>query len=143
MKSNVMKSTGKEKVNLIKSQNKFINVKSNYFIQKVFDIIHKRISLEIIKYNINIQKRLNININNYKEFCENFSSIDLEIIPNQNKYGYFIILSDFFLNKLLNNFRKKKSLFKFLNISFDSTLFNSVFSLLISLKGFIFIICKY
>ena len=80
-----------EKSNIIKSKNKFINIKSDYFIQKVFDIIHKRISLEIIKYNINIQKRLNIKINNYKEFSELlYSSIELEIIPTQNKYGSFI-----------------------------------------------------
>ena len=79
-----------EKLNIIKSKNKFINIKSDYFIQKVFGIIQKRISLEIIKYNINIQKRLNININNYKEFSELYSSIELEIIPIQNKYGSFI-----------------------------------------------------
>ena len=76
--------------NQTKSKNKFIKIKSDYFIQKVFDIIHKRISLEIIKYNINIQKRLNININNYKEFYELYSSIELEIIPIQNNYGHFI-----------------------------------------------------
>ena len=52
--------------------------------------MQKRISLQIIKYNINIQKRLDININNYKDFSENFSSIELEIIPIQNKYGPFI-----------------------------------------------------
>ena len=79
-----------EKLNIIKSKNKFINIKSDYFIQKVFGIIQKRISLEIIKYNINIQKRLNININNYKEFSELYSSIELEIIPTQNKYGSFL-----------------------------------------------------
>ena len=79
-----------EKSNQIKSKNKFKNIKSNYILRKVFNVIHKRISLEIIKYNINIQKRLNININNYKEFSEVYSSIELEIIPTQNKYGSFI-----------------------------------------------------
>ena len=79
-----------EKLNVIKSKNKLINIKSDYFIQKVFYIIHKKISLGIIKYNIYIQKRLNININNYKEFSELYSSIELEIIPIQNKYGSFI-----------------------------------------------------
>ena len=83
-----------EKLNIIKSKNKFINIKSDYFIQKVFGIIQKRISLEIIKYNINIQKRLNININNYKEFSELYSSIELEIIPIQNKYGPFIRIEE-------------------------------------------------
>ena len=79
-----------EKLNLIKSKNKFINLKSDYFLKKLFDNIQKRISLKIIKCNINIQKRLNININNYKEFSELYSSIELEIIPIQNKYGSFI-----------------------------------------------------
>ena len=83
-----------EKLNLIKSKNKFINLKSDYFMQKLFDYIQKRISLKIIKCNINIQKRLNININNYKDFSEKFSSIELEIIPIQSKYGPFIKIKE-------------------------------------------------
>ena len=79
-----------EKLNQIKTKNKIINIKSNYFIQKLFDNIQKKISLEIVKYNHNLQKRLNININNYKEFSELYSSIELEMIPIQNKYGSFI-----------------------------------------------------
>ena len=79
-----------EKLKLIKSKNKFVNLKSDYFIQKLFDYMEKRISLKIIKCNINIQKRLNININNYKDFSEKFSSIELDIIPIQNEYGPFI-----------------------------------------------------
>ena len=89
-------NTGKEKVKLnqIKSKNKFINLKSDYFIQKLFEYMQKRISLKIIKCNMNLQKRLNININNYKCFSENFSSIELEIIPIQNEYGDFIIIDE-------------------------------------------------
>ena len=56
--------------------------------------MNKKISLEIIKYNINIQKRLNININNYKHFSELYSSIKLEIIPIQNGYGSFINIKE-------------------------------------------------
>ena len=58
--------------------------------RKIFGIMQTRISLKIIKYNINIQKRLNININNYKYFSEKFSSIELEIIPIKYIYGRFI-----------------------------------------------------
>ena len=83
-----------EKLNLIKSKNKFIYLKSDYFMQKLFDNIQKRRSLKIIKCNMNIQKRLNININNYKDFSEKFSSIELEIIPIQNKYGPFIKIKE-------------------------------------------------
>ena len=76
-----------EKMNSIKLKNKLINIKSCYIMKKIFDIMPKRIYLEIVKYNINIQKRLNINIDNYKDFSEKYSSIELEIIPIQNKYG--------------------------------------------------------
>ena len=62
-----------KKSNLISSKNKLINIKSIYIMRKLFDFMNKRMSLEIIKYNINIQKRLNININNYKNYSEKFS----------------------------------------------------------------------
>ena len=42
-----------EKLNIIKSKNKFINIKSDYFIQKLFNNMKKRLLLDIIKYNIN------------------------------------------------------------------------------------------
>ena len=79
-----------EQSKLINSTNIFKNLKSDYFIQKLFDYLHKRKSLKTIKYNKNIQKRINININHYKEFSENYSSIEIEIKPMKNKYGRFI-----------------------------------------------------
>ena len=83
-----------EKINPIKIKNKFMNLKSDYFFQKLFNYLQNRISLEIVKYNINMQKRLNININNYKEFSEFYSSIELEIIPIPNIYGPFIRIKE-------------------------------------------------
>ena len=83
-----------EKLNQIKLKNKFINLKSDYILKRLFGIMQTKISLKIIKCNINIQKRLNININNYKDFSEKFSSIELEIIPIQNKYGDFIKIEE-------------------------------------------------
>ena len=38
----------------------------------------------------NIQKRINKNINHYKEYSENYSSIEIDIKPVENKYGRFI-----------------------------------------------------
>ena len=76
-----------EKLSLIKSKNKFTDIKSNYILKKLFNNMQKRITLKIIKCNINMQKRLNININDYKDFYE---KIELEIIPIQNEYGLFI-----------------------------------------------------
>ena len=83
-----------KKTNLISSKNKLINIKSNYIIRKLFDFMNERMSLEIIKYNINLQKRMNININNYKDYSEIFSSIELEIIPLQNKCGKFLNINE-------------------------------------------------
>ena len=73
----------KEDSKLINSYVRLINIKSNYFLEKFFGIIPKR-SLENIKCNKNIQKRLNIDINTYKEYSENYSSIEIEIIPKKD-----------------------------------------------------------
>ena len=76
--------------NILKSEDKFANIKSNYFLRLLFNILEKKKSLEIIKYNKNIKRRLNINIRDYKEYSETFSSIEIEIIPKENEYGKFI-----------------------------------------------------
>ena len=89
-------NTGKEieKLNLIKPKNQFINIKSDYILKRLFGIMPTRITLKIIKCNINMQKRLNININNYKDFFKKFSTIELEIIPIKYKYGPFIKIKE-------------------------------------------------
>ena len=66
------------------------NIKSNYFIEKIYDNILKKKSLEIVKYNKKIQNRINLSIKDYKEYSEKFSSIEIEIIPCNNQYGSFI-----------------------------------------------------
>ena len=68
----------------------FENLKSKYILQKIFGNLLKKKLLDIIKYNKNIQKGINININDYKNFSEKYSSIEIEIIPAVNKYGDFI-----------------------------------------------------
>jgi len=75
---------------IIISDNKLKNLKSGFFIQKVFDYLHKRRSLGIIRYNKSIQKRINRNINHYKEYSEKYSSIEIELKPKKNEYGRFI-----------------------------------------------------
>ena len=55
-----------KKVNQKKSMDMLLNLKNNYFLQKLFNNLEKRKILEIIKYNKNIKKRINININDYK-----------------------------------------------------------------------------
>ena len=75
---------------LIVANNQLKKVKSDYFIQKFFGYMPKRKSLETVRYNKNIQKRINININHYKAFSEEYSSIELDIIPKKGEYGNFI-----------------------------------------------------
>ena len=74
----------------IKSKDVLKNLKSDYFLQKICDYLQRKKSLEIFKYNKKIQKRLNININNYKEYSEIYSSIEIELIPVKNSNGNFI-----------------------------------------------------
>ena len=50
----------------------------------------ERKSLETIRYNKSIQKRINININHYKAYFESKTSIELYIIPVKGEYGQFI-----------------------------------------------------
>ena len=83
-----------EKLTNVKSKNKLFNIKSNYIMKKLFNYMSKKVLLKIIKNNMNMQKRLNININNYKDFSEKYSSVELEIIPAQNKYGSFIKIKE-------------------------------------------------
>ena len=57
------------------------NIKSIFFIRKLFDILLKRRILEVVKNNKKIQKILNINLDDYKEYSFNFTPIEIEIKP--------------------------------------------------------------
>ena len=84
-------SLNNEKLSLMKTKINLDNLKSNYFLNKIFDHIQKNKWLGIIKYNKIIQKRLNINIYNYKDYSQLYTPIEVEIIPNNN--GKFIHIS--------------------------------------------------
>ena len=94
MDSNIEINEEKKELKLSKSKITFINIKSIYFLQKIFDYLKMPKSLEIIKYNKNIQNRLNISINNYKIYSEEYSSIEIELTPMKNEYGRFINFSN-------------------------------------------------
>ena len=70
------------------------NLKSDYFLIKTINFIKKNKLLNITKYNKKFQKRLNININNYKEYSQLYSSIEIELTLADNIYGKFINISD-------------------------------------------------
>ena len=89
-KDTTSKLNRKEQSKTINSNNMLNNLKSDYFIRKLFEYMSKKKSLETIKYNKNIQKRMDININDYKDYSEKYTSIELEIIPMKDKYGKYI-----------------------------------------------------
>ena len=64
-------------------------------------------TLNIVKYNKNIQKRININTNDIKEYSEKYSLIEIEIKPINNEYGKFI------------NFKKEEEIYY--HIYFDKS----------------------
>ena len=80
----------KEKTNRMKTIDNYEYIKSKYILKKIFNNLMKRKLLSIIKYNKNIKKRINLDINDFKEYSEKYSSIEIEIKLFRNKYGKFI-----------------------------------------------------
>ena len=62
------------------------NIHSIHILQKLFDYLSKKRALIFCKINKHIQNRLNLSINDYKEF----SQIKIEIIPKEDEEGKFI-----------------------------------------------------
>ena len=114
--------------NQVKLKDKFKNIKSNYFLEKVFNNLTKKQTLYMLKYNKNLKKRINININDYKDCYE---LIEIEIKPIYNKYGYFInikkeeekyyhIYFDNNIEEIKRNYINKDESIKIINIIIDN-----------------------
>ena len=69
----------------------FESLKSDYFLQKLYDNVTKKKKLEIVKYNKRIQNRINLSVKDYRKYYE---EIELEIIPTKGKYGEFININE-------------------------------------------------
>ena len=65
-------------------------IRSKYIIIKIFDNLEQNKLLNIIKYNKQYQKLMNIKLIDY---IREYSKIEIEIIPEENKYGKFINIS--------------------------------------------------
>ena len=63
------------------------NIKSLYFIEKIFSKIDVKIKLKIIKYNKSLQNTLCINIINYKKFSKKYIIYDSKGIGKEY-FGY-------------------------------------------------------
>ena len=79
-----------EELHTKKPKHQLDNIKSYYFIHNIFDNIVLHRTLEIVKCNKKLQKKLNINIKNYQIYSGIYTTIEIEIIPAKNKYGQFI-----------------------------------------------------
>ena len=61
------------------------NIKSKYILKQILDNLHKLKLLQIIRYNKNIQNKRDINLKDYKEYSKQYSSIEIDIIPDNKK----------------------------------------------------------
>ena len=68
----------------------FKNLKSDYILKMIFNYTPRKTELEILKYNKNLKKRADISFNDYKKYCEQFSSIEIELVPIKNSLSNFI-----------------------------------------------------
>ena len=94
-KNSLLKSNNKK--SKIRQSNRNINIKcirSNYILKQIFEHLCEKCSLELIKYNKDIQKILDINIDNYKLFSQLYSTIELEIKVIERKKGNFIYIEE-------------------------------------------------
>ena len=64
----------------------FETIKSKYILKVIFGYLLRKKYLGIIKYNKQIQKRVNLKVSDYKSY----SDIEIEIIPVKNEGGKFI-----------------------------------------------------
>ena len=72
------------------NKNVLDNIKSDYFVQLLFNMLQKNISFRIVNYNKYLQKKLNISIKDFIECYDLYGPTSIEIIPVTNKYGKFI-----------------------------------------------------
>ena len=95
MKSSINVSKENSKDNESAKPNPILeSLKSDYFLQKLYDIMPKKKKLEIDKYNKKVQNRLYLGIKDYKEYSETFTPIEIEIIPTKDEYGEFININE-------------------------------------------------
>ena len=75
----------------INSKNLLLKIKSKYILRQIFDNIQQIRKLNIIRYNKNIKKSLDVVINDY---IIEYSKIEIEIFPDQYKHGKFINIAN-------------------------------------------------
>ena len=88
------------------------NLKSNFILKKIFSYLLVNNILKIVNYNKQFQNKLYIGINDYKEGIKKLSSIEIELKPDDNKYGKFINISDENKNDFLIYFNNSNEIIR-------------------------------
>ena len=52
------------------------NIKSRFILSKIIDIMPKKKKLQIVRWNKKIQNRLNLSVQDYKQYSETFTPIE-------------------------------------------------------------------
>ena len=86
-------STNK-KIQKAKTKAYFQNIKSDFILKKIFNFMKKNKFLDIMKYNKELQKRFNLCINDYKDYFQLYSPIEIELKIFRYNHGNFINISD-------------------------------------------------
>ena len=56
------------------------SIKSNYILKKIFENVEKNLYLRLLKNNKNLQTKLDLSIDTYKEY---YDQIEIDIIPKE------------------------------------------------------------
>ena len=75
----------------IYNQNQVIKIRSKYILKQIFDNLKQNKLLEVIRYNKKLQNELN---KKRKDYIKEYSKIEIEVTPIENKYCKFINITD-------------------------------------------------
>ena len=89
-------------------KNEFEKLRSDYIFKKIISFMKRNKSLVIMKYNKKLQKRLNISINDYKEYSE--IEIELKLLMENmvNLLIYLIKIKNIIIFILITLMKKLK-----------------------------------
>ena len=75
-----------------------MNIKANYILQSIFSFIDDKKKLKIVQYNKNFQKRMNINIMNYRQMSAKFFIGERNGIGKEYNYDGHLIFEGEYKN---------------------------------------------
>ena len=82
MEANNIMINNEESLKKTTNINNLKKIRNKYILKQIFEHLNQKIYLKIIKYNKNIQNRIEIDHNDYKKYCQ----IEIEIIPIEDNH---------------------------------------------------------